>query len=157
MRALVYVAAFAPERGESAADLAGRFPGGTLGDTLVPFALADGGTDVYIDQGKFHGQFVADVPAEQAALMAATQRPITEQGLVEPSGADPAWATIPSWFIFGEEDRNIPAASHRFMAERAGARTTEEIAEASHACVVSRPEAVTEMIRRAGVAVAAEA
>jgi len=151
VRALVYVAAFAPQRGESAADLSGRFPGSSLGDTLLKFPLGDGSQDQYIVADRFHQQFAADVPADEAALMAATQRPIVDRALGDPAG-DPAWASIPSWFIFGDLDRNIPVAAHRFMAERAKARRTEEIAGGSHAIGVSQPETVAAMV---GEAVAA--
>ena len=70
---------------------------------------------------RFHQQFCADVPAATAARMAATQRPVTQEALVEPSGERPLWKELPSWFVIGEEDRNIPAATQRYMAERAGA------------------------------------
>jgi pimeloyl-ACP methyl ester carboxylesterase len=146
--ALVYVAGFAPEAGESAADLAGRFPGGTLGETLAPVPLPEGGADLYIRQELFRNQFCADVPESEARRMAAGQRPCTELALNEASGA-PAWKNIPSWFIFGELDKNIPAAAHRFMAERAGARATIELKGASHAIGVSYADSVAEMILRA--------
>src|ERR671920_522130 len=75
VKALVFVAAFAPEEGESIAELSGRSPGSTLGETLESVPLADGTTDLYIRQELFHQQFAADSPAEQAALDAVTQRP----------------------------------------------------------------------------------
>jgi pimeloyl-ACP methyl ester carboxylesterase len=146
--ALVFVAGFAPERGESPADLAGRFPGGTLGSTLEAVPLSDGNKDMYIQQDKFWGQFVADASEEQATIMAVTQRPITEYGLTGASDAE-SWKEIPSWFIFGELDKNIPAASHRFMAERAKAREIVEIKGASHALMIANPEAIANMIRHA--------
>lgn len=96
VKSLVYVAAFAADSGESASDLAGMFPGGTLGDTLAtPVKLTDGGADLYIDQTKFRDQFAHDIPAETSALMAAGQRPITEVALAEESG-EPAWKSLPS-------------------------------------------------------------
>ena len=144
VKALVYLAAFAPDRGETAAELAGRYPGGTLGSTLVQFPLADGGTDLYIQQDKFRAQFAHDVPAAQATVMAAAQRPITAAALNEPSG-DPAWRSVPSWFLIPTGDKNIPAAGQRFMAERAGSRIVE-VPNASHAVTVSRPAAVTRLI-----------
>jgi pimeloyl-ACP methyl ester carboxylesterase len=154
--ALVYVAGFAPESGESAADLAGRYPGGTLGETLTGVGLSDGSQDLYIQQGKFWAQFAADVPEAEAKLMAATQRPIKEVGLTG-TATSASWKTLPSWFIFGELDKNIPAASHRFMAERASARETVEIKGASHVVMVSNPEAVAKLIRNAvNATVAAE-
>ncbi len=149
VKALVYVAGFAPESGESSATLAGRFPGGTLGPTLAPAVpLPDGGKDLYILRDKFHDQFAADVSEKEASLMAATQRPITEAALNETSGA-PAWKTIPSWFIFGQLDKNIPAAVHAFMARRAGAKESVEVKGASHVVMVSHPDEVAAMIERA--------
>jgi pimeloyl-ACP methyl ester carboxylesterase len=148
VKALVYVCGFAPEEGENAFELSGRFPGSTLGEALWPVPLSDGSTDLYIRQELFHQQFAADVPAEQSALMAVSQRPGRDVALTEASGA-PAWKTIPSYFVFGELDKNIPAALHRFMAERAGAREIVEIEGASHAVSVSRPEEVAEVILRA--------
>jgi pimeloyl-ACP methyl ester carboxylesterase len=116
VKALVYVAAFASEVGETADELSGRFPGRTLGNALAPpVALPSGGSDLYIQQDKFGAQFAADVPEEQTKLMAATQRPITMAAFHEPSG-ESAWKTIPSWFIFGNRDKNIPAETHSFMA-----------------------------------------
>jgi pimeloyl-ACP methyl ester carboxylesterase len=148
VKALVYVAGFAPEEGENALELSGRFPGSTLGEALWPVPLSDGSTDLYIRQEEYHQQFAHDVPAEQTALMAATQRPVRDVALNEASGP-PAWKSIPSWFVFGELDKNIPAALHRFMAERAGAREIVEIEGASHAVGVSHPEEVADMILRA--------
>ena len=84
--------------------------------------LADGGTDTYIAPEKFHQQFAADVPEDESALMAVIQRPVTEGALFEPSGDRPLWRSVPSWFIFGELDHNIPVGAHRIMAERAGSR-----------------------------------
>ena len=123
---LVYVAGFAPARGESCFTLAGMFPGSTLGDTLEPVTRSDGTTDLTIAQDRFRAQFAADVPATDAARMAATQRPVTREALLEPSGERPLWKELPSWFVFGELDRNIPCAAQHHMAERAQARRTLE-------------------------------
>jgi pimeloyl-ACP methyl ester carboxylesterase len=118
---LVYVAAFAPKPGDSCFELSAVFPGSTLGDALQPIPRADGTTDLTIVQERFHEQFCADVPAPQAARMAATQRPVTQEALVEPSDERSLWRELPSWFVFGEEDRNIPKAVQHYMAERAHA------------------------------------
>ena len=142
---LVYVAGLAPDIGESAADLVGRFPGSSLNPTLSSVKLPDGSTDLYIQQDKFWAQFAADVPEAQAKLMAATQRPIVEAAFGEVYGI-PAWKTIPSWFIFGELDKNIPAAAHRFMAQRAGAKEIVEVKGASHVVMISHPDAVAKLI-----------
>ncbi|GGN78549.1 alpha/beta fold hydrolase [Nocardia rhizosphaerihabitans] len=139
--ALVYVAAFAPEEGETIGELSGKFPGGTLGETLNQVVLCDGSTDFYIQPAKFHQQFAADISAAQAAIDAATQRPLSDRALNGKSGA-PSWKTVPSWFVFPDADYNIPVAAHRFMAERAGARATIEIVGASHALPASQPAEV---------------
>jgi pimeloyl-ACP methyl ester carboxylesterase len=146
---LVYVCAFAPEPGETCFALAGRFPGSTLGEALRQVPRCDGTTDLYIVTERFHAQFCADVPAPEAARMAATQRPVTQEALTEPSGGRPRWREVPSWFLIGEQDRNIPAALQRSLAERAGARHALEIPGASHAAAVSHPEEAAELILQA--------
>ena len=147
VRALVYIASFALEVGESTGELAGKFPGAELGDALepIPFPAAGGevGTDLYIQQEKFHAVFAADVPADVAALMAVTQRPIASVGL-EDAATKAAWKTIPSWTMVTLKDLAIPADSMRFMAERAQSHTVE--IDASHAVTVSRPDAVADLI-----------
>lgn len=152
VKALVYVAAFAPEAGETVAGLAGKFPGSTLGPALAaPVALADGGKDLYIQQDKFHDQFAADVPVAQAALMAATQRPVTEAALNEQAGT-PAWKHIPSWYIYGDKDKNIPPQAMEFMAKRAEAKAVKVVKGASHVVMVSNPEPVARLIEKAAAA-----
>jgi pimeloyl-ACP methyl ester carboxylesterase len=149
VKALVYVAAFAPEIGETAAGLSGKFPGSTLGSTLAaPVTLVDGGKDLYIQQDKFHQQFAADVSAADAVSMAAGQRPITEAALNEPASAA-AWKTIPSWFIYGDADKNIPAQALQFMADRAKSKHTEVVRGGSHVVMTSNPKAVAKLIERA--------
>jgi len=149
VKALVYVAAFAPETGETAIGLTGKFPGSTLGTALAPpVKLNSGGNDLYIQQPRFPQQFAADVPAAQARLMAAGQRPVAEAALSEASSA-PAWKSVPSWFIYGLKDRNIPPAALRFMAERAKSRKTVEIRGASHVVMVSHAPAVARLIESA--------
>ena len=143
---LVYVDGFAPEPGESAFDLAGKFPGSTTGDAVRPIPRSDGTTDLVLAPELFRDNFCADVPEAQAARMAVTQRPCTLEALQEPSGDDPLWKKVPSWFVFGEQDRNLPAALHRFMAERAGSQRTVEIPGASHAVAVSQPQAAVDLI-----------
>lgn len=147
VHALVYVAAFAPEPGESALLLSGKFEGSTLGEALVAYPVASGGNEFRIAEDKFHHQFCADLDADEAALMAATQRPVTERALTDGlTASEPGWHAKPSWFVHGERDLNIPAAALRFMAERAGSRGTREIAGASHAIAASQPDAVTATI-----------
>ncbi|MER6241239.1 alpha/beta hydrolase [Streptomyces clavifer] len=150
VKALVYIAAFLPDAGESSIGLTNKFPGSTLGESVesVNYFLPDGGqgADVYIKSEKFHNQFAADVPADKAGLMAAGQRPVAAAALEEKS-TEAAWKTIPSWSLVTTEDRNIPVAAQRFMSARAKARTTT--IDASHAVSVSRPEAVTRIVQQA--------
>ena len=147
---LVYANGFAPDAGEHCFQLAGMFPGSMLGEeTARPVPRSDGTTDLYVAPDSFHDVFCQDVPAPQAALMAATQRPATQEALTEPSGDRPLWKDVPSWFLIGEEDRIIPPELQRFMAERAGSRRTSRVAGASHAITVSQPDAVVELILEA--------
>lgn len=151
--ALVYVAAFAPDHGESAFELSAKFPGSSLGAALDVHPVSSGGNEFAIRTDEFPHQFADDVPMDRARLMAATQRPVTEAALTEGLPTDaPAWQHIPSWFVFGENDLNIPAQLHRFVAERAGARAIRELAGASHAIGVSAPDAVAASILDAVVA-----
>ncbi|MVU80480.1 alpha/beta fold hydrolase [Nocardia sp. ET3-3] len=148
--ALVYLAAFIPEVGESALELTDKFPGSTLGPTTRPatYPGADGveATELYIRRDEFPGQFAADVPAATAAAMAVTQRPIALGALQEAAQAA-AWQDIPAYALLTTEDKNIPIEAQRFMAERAGAEATE--VAASHAVTVARPDAAAELILRA--------
>jgi pimeloyl-ACP methyl ester carboxylesterase len=147
---LVYVNGFAPDAGESCFQLAGMFPGSTLGEATVrPVPRSDGTTDLYVAPDAFHDIFCADVPTPQATLMAATQRPATQEALVEPSGEHPLWQRALSWFLIGLEDRIIPAALQHDMAERARSQRTVAVAGASHAATVSQPGAVAELILEA--------
>lgn len=149
VKALVYVAAFAPESGETAAGLSGRFPGSTLGPTLAPpVPLSGGSADLYIQQDKFHAQFAADVSVSDAKLMAATQRPIKEAALTEAS-TKPAWKSKSAWFIYGDRDKNIPPQLSAFMATRAHARKAVVVKGASHLVMVSNPEPVARLIEDA--------
>ncbi|MEU6602747.1 alpha/beta fold hydrolase [Streptomyces flaveolus] len=153
VKALVFVAAFLPDEGESAVTLSGKFPGSTLGEALhpVPVTLPDGSqvADLYIEKSKFHQQFAADVPEETAAVMAATQRPVADAALAEGASA-PAWKSVPSWVLVATEDRNIPAEAQIFMAERA--KATVVSVSASHAVGVSRPGDVARLINEAAQA-----
>lgn len=149
VKALVYVSAFSPEEGETAVGLSGKFSGSTLGSALAPpVLLSTGGKDLYIQQDKFPKQFADDVPKKEAALMAAGQRPITEAALNEPE-TTPAWKHIPSWHIYGDEDKNIPPKAMKFMAERAKSKKTVVIDGASHVVMVSHPKEVAELIEKA--------
>jgi len=150
VQALVYIASFLLDAGESTAELAAKYPGGELGGALrqVPITSADGAAaiDLYIRQDEFRRVFAADVAPEVASLMAVTQRPIVADAL-EGKGTRTAWKRIPSWTMVTLQDLAIPPDSMRFMAERAGSHTVE--IDASHAVTVSQPRAVAELIDQA--------
>ena len=149
VKALVYVAAFAPEVGESTFDLTGKFPGSTLPPTLdKPVDLPGGAHDLYIQQDKFPAQFAADVPLAQARLMAVAQRPLTDAAGAEKAAAA-SWKTIPSWWVYGEADRNIPPAAMKWMAQRASAKKVVTIPGASHVVMISHPREVSKLIEAA--------
>jgi pimeloyl-ACP methyl ester carboxylesterase len=147
VKALVYLNAFALDAGESSLDISQRFPGGKLADALLPrpFPQADGsqGTDLYIDPAAFRSVFAADVPARTAARMATAQRPSSLASLQEKS-TEPAWKTVPSWYLVGRQDQAIDPAAERFMAKRAKAHTVE--INSSHASYVSHPGDVADLI-----------
>jgi pimeloyl-ACP methyl ester carboxylesterase len=148
--ALVYVNAFAPAPGEHCFQLAGMFPGSMLGESTVrPVPRGDGTTDFYVAPDSFNEVFCQDVPAPQAAVLAATQRPATQEALVEPSGESPLWMELPCWFLIGDGDRIIPPELQHYMAERADAEKTVVVEDASHAICVSRPDAVVSLIHEA--------
>jgi pimeloyl-ACP methyl ester carboxylesterase len=150
VEALVYLNGFAPAEGEAAFDLAYKYPGSMLTPdhlTVRPYPTTDpgqSGQEAYINADVFHEAFAADVDQRTTATMAATQRPIDFASLQQPSGP-PAWATVPSWFVIGENDNTIPAELHRFMAERAGAVRAVEL-PASHVVMMSNPSAVVDVI-----------
>jgi pimeloyl-ACP methyl ester carboxylesterase len=146
VKALVYVAAFAPDQGESALAILGKYPGSQLPPVLTvrPFP---GGQDAYVNPADFRQVFAADVAAGKTRLMAAGQRPLALAAFAEPSGT-PAWKTIPSWFLVAGADRAIPPAAEQAMALRAGSRT-EVIRGASHAVLVSHPDATAHIIESA--------
>jgi pimeloyl-ACP methyl ester carboxylesterase len=154
VKALVYVAAFAPDAGENAGDLNTKFPGSLVGPALAPpVPLLGGGHDLYVQQEKFHDAFAPDVPADAARLSAAAQRPVTDIAFSEPA-TEPAWKSIPSWFVYGDHDTAIPPKLHAFMAERAHPRATSVVEGASHVVMISHAEAVAKVIEDAATATA---
>ena len=153
VRALVYVAAVAPDSGESTFDLVGKYPGSELGAALrPPVELTNGTHDLSVQPEKFREPFAADVPLAHVNLMAMTQRPVTDVALKEPSGR-PAWKSLPSWFIYGDADKSIPPAAHEFMASRAKAREVVVVKGASHVVMISHPAAVARIIEEAAQAI----
>jgi pimeloyl-ACP methyl ester carboxylesterase len=148
---LVYVAAFAPEEGETLGEADAGSKDSVLLSALVPrhYPAANGGepaVEFAIDPAKFHDAFAADLSVQEAAVMAATQRPIAELAFSEPTGA-PAWKRLPSWAVVATGDKAVGTDVVRAMAERAGASITE--VEGSHAIMISQPQAVTDVILEA--------
>src|ERR687894_3131621 len=148
---LVYVAAFAPDEGETLADIEGDSKDSVLTTALAPLQYPTGegaerAVEFAIDPEKFHDAFAADLPAEQSAVMAATQRPVAELAFSEPSG-EPAWKNLPSWAVVPTGDKAAGSDVVRSMAERSGATITE--VEGSHVIMMSQPQAVTDVILRA--------
>jgi pimeloyl-ACP methyl ester carboxylesterase len=148
---LVYVAAFAPEEGETLGEADAGSRDSVLLSALVPrhYPAANGGepaVEFAIDPAKLRDAFAADLPTEQTALMAATQRPIAELAFSESTGP-PAWKNLPSWAVVATGDKTIGTDVVRSMAERAGAKITE--VEGSHAIMISQPQAVTDVILEA--------
>jgi pimeloyl-ACP methyl ester carboxylesterase len=154
---LVYACGFAPDPGEHCFQLAAMFPGSMLGpDTSRAVPRSDGTTDLYVAPEVFNGIFCQDVPAAQAARMAVTQRPATQEALTEPSGERSLWREVPSRFVIGEDDHIIPAALQHYMADRAHAHRVLEIPGGSHAITVSHPGTVAaQILEAAAVPVAA--
>jgi pimeloyl-ACP methyl ester carboxylesterase len=144
---LVYVAGFAPDEGESIADLQGRFPSLAMGDFLQPRPLPDGGVELSVDPQRFHQIFCADVPDAYAEFMAHSQRPLLASAFEERVAAA-AWRVKPSWGVFGTGDQPIAAQLHRFSYERAGSTVTE-VEGASHFVMLSEPSVVAGVIREA--------
>lgn len=152
---LVYVAAFAPDEGEALGAVTPTSKDSVLNEALVPrqYPTADGGqaTEFALDPAKTREAFAGDLSDEQVALIAATQRPVSELAFSETNGP-PAWKHLPSWAVVATGDKAAGADLVRSMAERAGAKITE--IEGSHVIMVSQPQAVTEVILAAVGAVA---
>ena len=145
---LVYVAAFAPDEGERLGEIEDDSRDSVLNTTLMPLNYPTGegnetAVEFAIDPEKFHDAFAADLPEEQTAVMAATQRPVAESAFSEPNG-EPAWKKVPSWAVVATGDKAAGTDVVRSMAERAGATITE--AEGSHVIMVSKPQVVAEAI-----------
>jgi pimeloyl-ACP methyl ester carboxylesterase len=151
---LVYVAAFAPDDGEMLGEVEAGSKDSVLNSALVPrrYPTADGGsaTEFYIDPAKARDAFAGDLSDEQASLIAAIQRPISELAFSDQSGR-PAWQDKPSWAVVATGDKAAGTDVVRSMAERARATITE--VEGSHVIMVSQPQAVTEVILQAVAAV----
>lgn len=144
---LVYICAFIPDEGETLQALAEQATDSLLGPALRPAQYPSGGEEpgieFYIDPAAFHEAFCADLPAEQAAYMAVSQRPGSAIGFGEPSGPV-GWKTLPSWAMISPNDVTIGPSGERFMAERSGAVIVE--VDSSHVPMISQPQAVTDLI-----------
>jgi pimeloyl-ACP methyl ester carboxylesterase len=147
VKALVYLAAYALEKGETIASIGTKFPGSHLTPgalNRVPLTGAGGGADLYIKPDKFRDVFLSNrLSAARAAVLAATQRPPKAAVFAEASGT-PAWKTIPSWYLVARQDHAIAPAAERSMAKRAKAHTVE--VNAPHAVYLTDPGAVTRII-----------
>jgi pimeloyl-ACP methyl ester carboxylesterase len=148
VKALVYVDAFAPDQGETIFPLVG--PDSVLAADpttvfdFVPYPGAPAGdVDLYLKRDLFLKSFANGVPADTAAVLYATQRPIAFSAGNQPSGA-PAWRTIPSWYLVGTADKVIPPAQQRFMAQRAKSHIVE--VKAGHLSLITRPDAVVDLV-----------
>ena len=145
VKALVYIAAYAMEAKENIGALNAKFAPPALSTALAP----DAAGFLYVDRVKFHDVFCADVPAPEARIMAATQKPIAASAFGDTVDT-PAWKTIPSWYMVSQEDRAINPDLERFMAKRMNATTTE--IKASHVPFISHPKEVTQLIEQAATA-----
>lgn len=144
---LVFITAFAPKEGESLTAIVEQFPATLMGSALRQTAVrtehGDKAAELSIDRSQFPAVFAADVPAADAAIMAASQRPIALAGFTEAS-AEPAWRVLPSWYLVAADDQAIHVDAQRSMAQRAGSHIAETAG--SHAVMVSQPTAVADVI-----------
>ncbi|WP_369374570.1 alpha/beta fold hydrolase [Promicromonospora sp. Populi] len=143
---VVYIAAFAPDKGESVSTLIADPPPGAPVPPILP--PVDG--FLLLDREQFAASFAADLPANQSAFMADSQLPWGVEAL-DGTVTAPAWQTKPSWYLVAADDHMIPPPAQRFMAERAGATTVES--PGSHAVYVSQPAVVADLIKQAAQAV----
>ena len=147
---LVFVAAFAPDEGENLGQASAQSKDSVLGTALVPrqYPAEDGGsaTEFFIDPAKARDAFASDLSDQQAALIAATQRPVAELAFSEPNGP-PAWKHVPSWAVVATSDKAAGTDLVRSMAERANAAITE--VEGSHVIMISQPDVVAQVILEA--------
>jgi pimeloyl-ACP methyl ester carboxylesterase len=153
--ALVYVAGVVPDEGESVNDLQGRFPSLAMGPLVRPAELSDGSVEISIDPARFPDVFGADLPADDAAFRAISQRPVAATAFDDPATVA-AWRGKPSWAVFGTGDRPVAPELQRFSYNRAGSKVTE-VDGASHLVMLSQPEIVAGVIREAVIACTASA
>jgi pimeloyl-ACP methyl ester carboxylesterase len=155
VKALVYIAGWALDQGDSIAQLLTKYPGSLIGPATTigrPYPLPNGGqgTDLYLTREGVATAFAADVSPQVQDQIFATQRPFSEDALNSKSGV-PAWKTIPAWYLVTSEDKAIPPATQLFMAERAGSHISE--VKSSHVAMYSHPDSVVDIILKAANAV----
>jgi len=145
---LVYINGFVPDEGETILDLSSK-AGPVDAEALFDQAAfpGDHNVDLYLKPDAFAGGFTNGLTDEQTAKYFASQRPITYQALSEPAGANPAWKTLPSWYIAGTEDHSIDISTQRFMADRAGSTLVE--VDAGHLAMVADTDTTVDVIKDA--------
>jgi pimeloyl-ACP methyl ester carboxylesterase len=144
---LVYISGFAPDEGENLTDLQSKFPAPGVAPYILEHKLSGGGNELTIASQGFHESFCADIPADDAAFFAISQRPLAGVALTE-AAPTPAWRSRPAWAVFGTADRCIDPGVHRFSYERMNATVTE-IEGASHVVMISHPKEVAQTVRTA--------
>ncbi|MCX5079496.1 alpha/beta fold hydrolase [Streptomyces sp. NPDC056121] len=151
VKALVYIAAFAPDVGETQGELIGKFPGSEVlpVSVPVPYTKPDGttGTDLYLSKDG-QAAFAADVSTADFRLLQATQRPFDADSFTYPTKAA-AWRTIPSWGLVAGRDKAIPPAAERWMYSRANFRKVVEVPTSSHVVMISHPKTTARLIEEA--------
>ena len=151
---LVYISGFAPDEGENLTDLQSKFPAPRIAAHIVQHQLPEGGNEFTLAPDGFHESFCADVPADDAAFYAISQRPLAEVALTEAAPA-PAWRSRPVWAVLPTADGAIDPGVHRFSYERMGAQITE-VEGASHVVMISHPKEVAEVVMTAARTCAAQ-
>jgi pimeloyl-ACP methyl ester carboxylesterase len=154
VKALVYIAAFVPDVGETQGELITKFPGSEVGPVSVPvpYTKADGttGIDLYLSKDG-QAAFAADIPTAAFQVLQATQRPFDADSFTYPTTAA-AWKTIPTWGLVAGRDKAIPPATERWMYRRANARKVVEVPQSSHVVMISHPRVVADLIEDAAKA-----
>ena len=149
---LVYISGFAPDEAENLTDLQSKFPAPAIVPYIVEHQLADGDKEFTLAPDGFHESFCADIPADDAAFYASSQRPLAAVALTE-AAPTPAWRSRPAWAVLPTSDRCIDPGVHHFSYERMGAQITE-VEGASHVVMISHPEEVAEVVMTAARAFA---
>jgi hypothetical protein len=144
---LVYISGFAPDEGENLTDLQSKFPAPGIIPYIVEHKLPEGGSEFTLAPEGFHESFCADIPADDAAFYAISQRPLAGVALTE-AAPTPAWRTRPAWAVLPTADRCIDPGVHHFSYDRMDATVTE-IEGASHVAMISHPREVAEVVMTA--------